>query len=344
VELKHSGARDSRYPGSKKSIMYNYSELKKIVDKAIVNLAYNTEAENLIDPVKYILSMGGKRLRPVLSLISLNLFSDHIDDGIMPATGLEVFHNFTLVHDDIMDRAPVRRNLETVHTKWDVNQAVLSGDVMAFIANECFLQTPRKYLGKVFRVYNKAAIEVCVGQQLDIDFEKIALISEAEYLRMIGLKTAALLAASAKIGAIIGGADEKDSDLLYEFGRNIGIAFQIQDDLLDSYGDARVFGKISGGDIVANKKTFLFVKALDVAGVNHQKRLQEIFARNDADPEKKVREVIEIYDSLNIKSLTENLANEHIEIALSQLEKVNVKKERKEEIEQIATSLIGRDK
>jgi len=150
-------------PGPKKNIMYKQSELKKIVDKAIINLSYNTEAEKLMEPVKYILSMGGKRLRPVISLMSQNLFTDYIDDGIMPAAGLEVFHNFTLVHDDIMDQAPVRRNFPTVHTKWDINQAVLSGDVMAFIANECFLQAPSQYLHKVFSVYNKAALEVCVG-------------------------------------------------------------------------------------------------------------------------------------------------------------------------------------
>jgi geranylgeranyl diphosphate synthase type II len=324
--------------------MYNHSELKKIVDRAIVNLAYNTEAAKLIDPVKYILSMGGKRFRPVLSLMSLNLFSDYIDDGVMPATGLEVFHNFTLVHDDIMDQAPVRRNLQTVHTRWNVNQAVLSGDVMAFIANECFLQTPAAHLAKVFRIYNKAAVEVCVGQQLDIDFEKAAVISEEEYLRMIELKTAVLLAASAEIGAVIGGAEEKDSDLLREFGRHIGLAFQIQDDLLDSYGDTRVFGKISGGDIVANKKTLLLVKAFEVADVNQLKKLQELFGHRDIDPEEKVREVVGIYDRLNIRTLTENMANEHIEIAFSHLDRVNVKKERKEELEQIAISLIGRDK
>jgi geranylgeranyl diphosphate synthase, type II len=324
--------------------MYNHSELKKIVDKAIVNLAYNTEAEKLIDPVKYILSMGGKRLRPVLSLMSLNLFSDHIDDGVMPATGLEVFHNFTLVHDDIMDEAPVRRNLQTVHTRWNVNQAVLSGDVMAFIANECFLQTPAAHLAKVFRIYNKAAVEVCVGQQLDIDFEKAAVVSEEEYLRMIELKTAVLLAASAEIGAVIGGADEKDSELLREFGRHIGLAFQIQDDLLDIYGDARVFGKISGGDIVANKKTLLLVKAYEVADANQLKKLQELFSNRDIDTAKKVSEVIDLYDTLQIRTITENLASEHIDVAFSQLDRVNVKKERKEELEQITISLIGRDK
>jgi geranylgeranyl diphosphate synthase type II len=324
--------------------MYNQSELKKIVDRAIINLSYNTEAQKLIDPVKYILSMGGKRLRPVLSLMSLNLFCDHIDDGIMPATGLEVFHNFTLVHDDIMDQAPVRRNFPTVHTKWDINQAVLSGDVMAFVANECFLQAPSACLPKVFRVFNKAAIEVCVGQQLDIDFEKTAIITQEEYLRMIELKTAVLLAASARIGAIIGGADDKNADMLYEFGRNIGLAFQIQDDLLDIYGDAKVFGKVPGGDIVANKKTFLMVKALETASPGQLKKLQELYSAGNADPDRKVIEVIEIYDHLNIRSITEALANDHINIAFSQLEKVRVKKERKEEITQIAASLKGRDK
>jgi geranylgeranyl diphosphate synthase type II len=324
--------------------MYNQSELKKIVDKAIINLSYNTEAEKLIDPVKYILSMGGKRLRPVISLMSMNLFSDIIDDGIMPAAGLEVFHNFTLVHDDIMDQAPVRRNFPTVHTKWNINQAVLSGDVMAFIANECFLQTPSVYLAKVFREYNKAAIEVCIGQQLDIDFEKMAVISRDEYLRMIELKTASLIAASAKIGAVIGGASDKDADLLYEFGRNLGLAFQIQDDLLDIYGDAKVFGKIPGGDIVANKKTFLLVKALEIASAEQLKRLQELFASGDSDTDTKVREVTDMYDQLNIKTLTESLANEHINIAFSELDRVSVGRERKEEIVKITISLIGRDK
>jgi geranylgeranyl diphosphate synthase type II len=324
--------------------MYNQSELKKIVDKAIINLSYNTEAEKLIDPVKYILSMGGKRLRPVISLMSLNLFCDNIADGIMPATGLEVFHNFTLVHDDIMDQAPVRRNFPTVHNKWDINQAVLSGDVMAFIANECFLQTPSAHLANVFRVFNKAAIEVCVGQQLDIDFEKMSVITLDEYLRMIELKTAVLIAASARIGSIIGGAGDKDSDLLYQFGRNLGLAFQVQDDLLDIYGDARVFGKVPGGDIVANKKTFLLVKAFEIASVNQMKRLQELFSSRDIEQEIKVKEVIDIYDQLNIRNITENLANEHINIAFSQLDNVNVSKERKEEITRITISLIGRDK
>jgi geranylgeranyl diphosphate synthase, type II len=323
--------------------MYTQSDLKKLVNKAIQNLSYNEEAEKLNDPVKYILSIGGKRLRPVLSLMTCNLFSDTIDDAVIPATGLEVFHNFTLVHDDIMDHATVRRNLPTVHSKWNLNQAVLSGDVMAFIANECFLQTPQRHLLKVFKVFNKAAIEVCVGQQLDIDFEKAAIVTHEEYLRMIDLKTAALMAASAKIGAIIGGADEKDSEILFEFGRNLGLAFQIQDDLLDIYGDAKVFGKIMGGDIISNKKTFLHVKALEIASVEQSKLLNEQFGLKEFDPETKVKKVTEIYDQLNIKNISERLANEYISTAFNLLGKVSIANERKTELVNIANSLIGRN-
>jgi geranylgeranyl diphosphate synthase type II len=323
--------------------MYNQSDLKKLVNRAILNLSYNEEAEKLNDPVKYILSIGGKRLRPVLALMSCNLFSDTIDEAVIPATGIEVFHNFTLVHDDIMDHAPVRRNLPTVHSKWNLNQAVLSGDVMAFIANECFLQTPPRHLLKVFRVFNKAAIEVCVGQQLDIDFEKAAVVSHEEYLRMIELKTAALIAASAKVGAIIGGADDKDSEILYEYGRNLGLAFQIQDDLLDIYGDIKVFGKILGGDIISNKKTFMIVKAMELASVEQAKVLHEQFSLKEFDPGTKVKKVTEIYDQLNIKHISETLANDFINTAFNLLGKVGSTNERKSELVNIANSLIGRD-
>lgn len=323
--------------------MYTQSELKKLVNKAILNLSYNEEAERLNDPVKYILSIGGKRLRPVIALMTCNLYIDHIDDAIIPATGLEVFHNFTLVHDDIMDHAPVRRNLPTVHSKWNVNQAVLSGDVMAFIANECFLQTPSKYLAKVFRVFNKAAIEVCVGQQLDIDFEKSVVVSEDEYLRMIELKTAVLIAASAKIGAIMGGAEEKDYDLLYDFGRNLGLAFQIQDDLLDIYGDSKIFGKIMGGDIISNKKTFMLVKALELASADQGKMLHDLFSLKDSDPEAKVKKVTDVYDQLKIRQKSEDIAKDYINSAFTLLEKLNVQKDRKSELILLANSLIGRE-
>ena len=322
--------------------MYSQADLKILVDKAIINISYNYEAERLIDPVKYVYSIGGKRLRPVLALLACNLFNDKIDEAVMPATGLEVFHNFTLVHDDIIDQALVRRNFPTVHNKWNINQAILSGDVMAFIANDCFLQGPPRCMLKVFREFNKAAIEVCTGQQLDIDYEKALIVSQKEYLRMIELKTAVLLAASVKIGAIIGGAEEKDTEYMYEFGRNLGLAFQIQDDLLDIYGDIKLFGKIPGGDIVSNKKTYLSVKAFELSTGDQFKRLQDLFSDKESDPEVKVRYVMEIYDKLNIKTHTETLAREYIEKAFSMLEKVDVSKERKKELVLVADSLIGR--
>jgi geranylgeranyl diphosphate synthase type II len=324
--------------------MYNHSELKALVEKAIFNISYYTEAEKLIDPVKYILSIGGKRIRPVMALMACNLFSDQIDDAILPATGLEIFHNFTLVHDDIMDQSSLRRNFPTVHSKWNINQAILSGDVMAFIANDCFLQTPPSCLQKVFRVFNKAATEVCVGQQLDMDFEKATIVSQIEYLRMIELKTAVLIAASFKIGAIIGGAGEKDSDHLYEFGRNLGLAFQIQDDLLDIYGDMKLFGKIKGGDIVANKKTYPLVKALEIATGRQLKKLQAQITTRESDPETKVKNVIELYDQLNIKTITENLANEYIDKAFLLLDRINIDEKKKNELALLASSLIGRSR
>ena len=323
--------------------MYNQSALKKIIDKALVNLAYNTEAERLIEPVRYVLSMGGKRLRPVLALMACNLFSDKIDEAIIPVTGLEIFHNFTLVHDDIMDQALMRRNMQTVHSKWNINQAILSGDVMAFISYECFLQTPSHLLSGVLKTFNKAAIDVCMGQQLDMDFEKAAIVTQEEYLKMIELKTAALIAASAKIGAMFGGAGEREAEILYEFGRNLGIAFQIQDDLLDVYGDTKIFGKISGGDIVADKKTFLYVKAMEIADSEQRKILREQFTQKQISAENKINIVTEIYNKLNIKSVTESLADEYITSAMKFLEKTDVSNERKEELIQLAASLMGRN-
>lgn len=324
--------------------MYTYSELKEVVDKALINLSFNTEAARLIDPVKYILSIGGKRLRPVMALMACNLFSDKIDEAIMPAAGLEVFHNFTLVHDDIMDHSPVRRGFPTVHQKWNVNQAILSGDVMAFIANECFLQTPSDLLLRVFRIFNKAAVEVCVGQQLDMDYEEAVVVSQAEYLRMIEMKTAVLLAASLKTGAVMGRCEDKDSDLLYEFGKNLGLAFQIQDDLLDIWGDTKVFGKKQGGDIVANKKTFPLVKAFEIASGSLLKELQKQISEKEAEPEGKIEKVIGIYDQLNIRQITEELANDYICKAFGFLEKVSTGGKRKKELTETAGSLIGRDR
>jgi len=323
--------------------MYNRPALKKIIDTSLVNLSYNTESERLTDPVKYVLSIGGKRLRPVLALMVCNLYSDMIDEAVIPVTGLEIFHNFTLVHDDIMDKASVRRGFPTVHSKWSLNQAILSGDIMAFMTNECFLQSPPNLLQKISRVFNKAAIEVCVGQQIDMDFEKATIVSHEEYIRMIELKTAVLIAASVKIGALFGGADEKEADIIYEFGRNLGLAFQIQDDILDTYGDMKVFGKVSGGDIISGKKTFPYVKAMEIATTDQRKKLQELYSAETSYPEVKIKNVTEFYDQLNIRFISENLVGDYLRNALGFLEKAGVSQERKEELIQITESLAGRD-
>jgi geranylgeranyl diphosphate synthase type II len=324
--------------------MYSHTELKEVVDRALINLSYNQEAEKLIEPVKYIISIGGKRLRPVMALMACNLFSDKIDDAILPAAGIEVFHNFTLVHDDVMDKADLRRGFPTVHNKWTLNQAVLSGDVMAFIANECFLQTPPQLLVKVFKAFNKVAIEVCAGQQLDMDFEQAIIVSQDEYLRMIELKTAVLIASSVKIGALIGGCEDKDADLLYEFGRNLGLAFQIQDDMLDIWGDSKIFGKTSGGDIAANKKTYPLIKALELGTPEQMRQLQELFSGKEMKTTEKVARVMAIYDDLNIRKRTEDLANEYISMAFNYLYKINIDDPRKKELISLTSSLIGRNR
>lgn len=322
--------------------MYNQAQLKDLIEKALINLSLPSEASRLSETVRYILSAGGKRLRPVLTLMSCNIFTDKIDHAVLPAAGIEIFHNFTLVHDDIMDNAPVRRNLPTVHTKWNINQAILSGDVMAFIATECFLNLPPELLQIVLRIYNKAAIEVCTGQQLDLDFEKVPSVTESEYLRMIELKTASLIAASLKIGAALGGASIKERDLLYEFGINLGMAFQIQDDLLDLYGETRIFGKTSGGDITANKKTFLYVKAMEMATGELLKTLKTLYQDKNYDPDTKIKIVTEIYNKLNIKQITESLANQYISQAISILENLPVNNDRKEELMSLTLSLTNR--
>lgn len=324
--------------------MFTGEYLRDLSDKAITNLAFSPEAEKLFAPVRYILSLGGKRLRPVMCLMACNLFKDKIDEAVMPAVGIEVFHNFTLVHDDIMDQADMRRGSPTVHSRWGLSQALLSGDVMAFVATECISQAPERVLAATLRLFNTTAIQVCTGQQIDIDYENKRVVTEAEYLRMIELKTAVLVAASLKTGAIIGGASAKDQELLYEFGRSLGIAFQIQDDLLDTYGDTRMFGKKTGSDIVSNKKTYLLVKALELAGGEKLKTLRKLTETPTADPEAKVTAIKAIFDDLEVRLQAENIAYEYINRAFQSLDQVSVKADFKSEIKQLVVSLIGRVK
>lgn len=324
--------------------MYTREELKNIVNRAILNLTFDDEAARLYDPVRYILSGGGKRLRPVMSLMAANIFSEKVEPAILPAVGLEIFHNFTLVHDDIMDNSDMRRNAQTVHRKWNLSQAILSGDVMAFIANECIAQSPGSVFHRVFQVYNRIATGVCTGQQMDMDFEKTTFVSMDNYIRMVELKTAILIAGGMKIGAIIGGASDRDADIVYAYGRNLGLAFQVQDDLLDTYGDPKIFGKKIGGDIISNKKTVLLIKALENASGEKLKRLQNLLTLKDFDPDEKIASVREIYDELGIKESAEVMANKYIEDAFSNFERLEIDASRKEPLVSLGRELVGRSR
>lgn len=323
-------------------MLYSYDQLKDLSEKALRNLNLPDEANSLFEPVRYALSAGGKRMRPVLTLMACNIFNDKIEHAVLPAAGFEIFHNFTLVHDDIMDNAPVRRNLPAVHVKWNLNQAVLSGDVMAFIANSCFLHLPPEHFLPAFKIYNQTAVEVCIGQQLDMDFEKRVTVSESEYLKMIELKTAVLLSGCLRTGALIGGAGLKEINLLGDMGKNLGLAFQIQDDLLDVYSEPGKFGKARGGDIISGKKTYLLIKAMELASGNKLKLLQSLINDKSFDPEEKIKTVTEIYDSLGIKSITEKKAEEYISSAMNNLENLQVSADRKSELRAFAESLAGR--
>lgn len=324
--------------------MYRYEELKEIINRAINNMSFDYGADKLFEPVRYLMSLGGKRIRPVMTLMACNLYDDKVEKAILPAVGIEVFHNFTLVHDDIMDRSEMRRGSATVHKKWDVNQAILSGDVMAFIANDCIMSAPGTSLAQVMKIYNETAIQVCSGQQMDMDFEKTSFVSHTDYLRMIELKTAVLLAASLKIGALVGGAAPEDAENMYNFGRNLGLAFQIQDDLLDTYGDPGTFGKKIGTDIVSNKKTILLIKALELASGNNLKILNEQLQLKEFDAQDKIARVKNIFDELNIRPAVEEMARQYTNLAYSSFEKVKIEKDKKSELFDLASKLLNRNR
>lgn len=322
--------------------MYTLLELQEILKKEINTTQIGREPFTLYDPINYILESGGKRIRPALVLLACNLFTDDLSQAIKPAIGLEIFHNFTLLHDDIMDKADIRRGNPTVHKKWDENTAILSGDAMLIKAYDCFFDCQSPNFREILKVFNQTAIEVCEGQQYDMEFELRDDVKEEEYLRMIELKTSVLLAGALKIGALIGGASEKDSDLLYEFGRNIGLAFQLQDDYLDVYGDVNVFGKEIGGDIVANKKTFLMIKAKYLAKESKAEALNNLLIDNNIDRNQKVKLVTEIYNKLNIKEIVQERILEYTQNALNQIDQVDVENGKKTELKNLAGKLINR--
>lgn len=323
----------------------NYNKYIPLIEENLKELGDNfSKPAELYDPIEYTFSLGGKRLRPALVLMACEMFDEDFEKALPPALGIEVFHNFTLIHDDIMDRAPLRRGKETVYKKWNTNIAILSGDVMFVKAYELLSQVPDKYLRPVIEVFNKTAVEVCEGQQLDMNFEERDNVSIDEYLHMIELKTSVLLAAGLKVGAIIGGASESQSQHLYEFGKNLGIAFQLQDDLLDTYADPEKFGKQVGGDIVANKKTFLILKAMEVAEKKENKQLRQLMNHPGIDKNEKVNQVREIFDRLNISKYTKSMLGRFHKEAFHHLEQLDIKQEKKQPLYDLADMLMTREK
>jgi len=326
--------------------MHTIKDLQQLISEEIqreICRLNEAEPKNLYEPIAYTLAMGGKRLRPVMVLLACNLFTEKIEKAIPAALAIEVFHNFTLLHDDIMDQADVRRNSQTVHVKYNPNIAILSGDAMSIMAYNYLQKSETQNLSSMIQLFSQTALEVCEGQQLDMDFETRMNVSIPEYLNMIRLKTAVLLACSLKIGALAANAEEQITDSLYVFGLNLGIAFQLQDDLLDVFADQEKFGKRIGGDIVSNKKTFLLLKALELSDANTKKELLEWIDKNDFDTEEKIMAVKNIYKKLNIKEITEISIEDYYQSSLNVLNGIDLAKETKTELLLLANKIMNRD-
>lgn len=315
------------------------------IEEALKHKKYGSNPKELYEPISYLMSLGGKRLRPVLVMIAADLFDGDTEKALHPALAIELFHNFTLVHDDLMDKAPLRRNQPTVHEKWNPNIAILSGDVMMVRAYQELCMSDDLKLPQLLEIFSDTAVKVCEGQQYDMNYETLTKVSIQQYIKMIELKTAVLLGGALKIGAVIGGARGEDAERLYNFGKNIGIAFQLQDDILDVYADASKFGKQKGGDIIANKKTYLLLKAIEMAEGNRymKEELQQWIAAPHFNASEKVEAVINIYDFLNVKELARTEMQKYYELALTFLKEVPVAEGKKKNLIAFAESLMVRD-
>ncbi len=318
--------------------------LQTDIRAALADLQYGEHPDELYEPIRYIMGLGGKRMRPLLVLLGYSLFESDYQKAMKAALAVEVFHNFTLVHDDIMDEAPLRRGKPTIHQKWNTNTGILSGDVMLVQAYELLLDVDIVHLKRVIAKFNRCAAEVCEGQQLDMNFEHIDQVPEADYLNMIRLKTAVLLGYSLELGGIVANADETATDLLNGFGVNIGVGFQLMDDLLDVYADAAKFGKQVGGDIIANKKTFLLINALKLAQGDTKKELEHWLSLTEFDKAEKVKAVTDIYNQLGIKALTEAKMNEYFDTGLQQLEAIKANESAKAALRNFTVQLMNRDR
>ena len=325
--------------------MLSVEKIQDVITDYINNQKFEGRPEELYAPIDYILRQGGKRMRPTLCLLACDLFGGNIEDCMVPAVAAEIFHNFTLVHDDIMDQAPIRRGKETIYKKWGTDVAILSGDTMLIKAFQYVLNTNNKYRYEVFAELCKVALEVCEGQQLDLNFETRDDVTLEEYLEMIRLKTAVLLGSVLKIGAIVAGADEASQKIIYDFGVDIGMAFQLQDDVLDCYADVDVFGKMIGGDISDNKKTYLYLYALGVAFEEDEKELRRLFKMPKGRDEEKIKKVLEIYDKYAVKHEVLAEIEEMFTVATMDLiTKLDVDSERKDVLLDYAKYLYNRNK
>ncbi len=322
--------------------MYRAEELLKKVNEALESIVYDRKPSTLYAPIQYVLSLGGKRVRPVLMLLAYNLYKDDPERIMTQAIALETYHNFTLLHDDLMDNADMRRGHETVHRKWNPNQAILSGDTMLLQAFQRMGQCEADKLQAVINLFTETTLEIDEGQQLDVEFETRNDVTEDEYVEMIRLKTSVLLACAVKIGAILAGASKEDQDNLYMFGEQIGLAFQLQDDLLDVYGDPKVFGKNIGGDITSNKKTYMLINAVNRANPAQREELTRWIEAAEFDREEKVKAVTRLYDEIGIRELCEQKMEACYALAQEYMDKVNVAEERKAELKAYAAAMMKR--
>lgn len=323
--------------------MYSLSSIQQLYTQYAAAHTFSQQPIELYEPIDYILKIGGKQLRPALVLMSTNMFKDEIETALAPAHAIEIFHNFTLVHDDIMDEAPIRRGQPTIHTKYDTNVAILSGDVMLIYAYEYLLKAPENVLPKIIKAFNKFAIAVCEGQQYDVNFETRQDVSIPEYINMIALKTAALIAGALEIGAYVGGATDEEAYHIAEFGRNVGIAFQLQDDILDTFGDPEKFGKKVGGDIAQNKKTFLVLQSLQLADEATAAQLNELLSTKPQDEKTKIAAVVQLFERLEVRKYARAEKAKYLDKAYFHLNSIDVPEERKQVLFHFAKTLVDRE-
>ncbi len=321
--------------------MQNLIHYTKKIEEEIANIDFPANPSNLYDPLRYFLAIGGKRMRPILTLMGAEAFGSPLEKALPSALAIELFHNFSLIHDDIMDEAPMRRGQETVHTKWNSNIAILSGDVLLVKAYQLLTKQDPIVLPDLLTVFNKTAVEVCEGQQLDMDFESRNDVSIDEYIEMIRLKTSVLLGCALEMGAIISKASKKERELIYEFGQHIGIAFQIQDDILDLYADPDKFGKQVGGDVISNKKTLLLLKAYELSSTAQKEELDRLF--HEKDLKLKVSTVKNYFDSIGVREACKDIMNSHYTTALDAISKSTISASKKEPLLQLAAFLMERE-